>query len=123
MLEGGELMVIELNQIAPWAAVILSAVALYMSIRNRRDDKETEKVGVVELQIGTVAGKLDLLQDRVIRVESELDHMPDKDVTHRLEVALKSVEAEMGRLSERMKPIAAMADRIQEVMVDRGFNQ
>lgn len=116
-------MVIELNQIAPWAAVLLSAIALYMSIRNRRDDKETEKVGVVELQIGTVAGKLDLLEDRVIRVESELDHMPDKDVTHRLEVALKSVEAEMGKLSERMKPIAAMADRIQEVMVDRGFNQ
>lgn len=105
-------MILDISALAPWIAIAIAAISLWYSISNNRS-KDTN------LKIGVVAGKLDLLEDRVTIVENDLKHLPDKDTTHRLEIALGKVETEMGRLSERMKPIANMADRMQEAILEK----
>jgi hypothetical protein len=64
-------------------------------------------------------GQLGMLENRVTVVERDIAHLPDKDVTHRLEIALGKMESELGKLSERVKPISAMADRMQEAMLEK----
>jgi hypothetical protein len=52
-------------------------------------------------------------------MERDIVHLPDKDTTHRLEIALGKMESELGKLSERVRPIAAMADRMQDAMMEK----
>lgn len=58
------------------------------------------------------------LEIRLSRVESEIQHLPDKDVAHRLEMAIARLEGRMETMDERLKPVAAMASRVQEYMLE-----
>jgi prefoldin subunit 5 len=64
-------------------------------------------------------GRIDALEDRVTRTESDIRHLPDKDKAHDLEKAIGDLRTEVSVLSERMKPIAAIADRVQEAMLEK----
>lgn len=100
------------SDLPPWIAIALSLGALLRAHFGARTKE-------VDLRIGVVAAKVDLAEDRIVKLEADMAHLPDKDVTHRLEMALSDMKSEVGKLTERMKPIAAMADRIQEAMVDK----
>ncbi len=55
------------------------------------------------------------LTERSIAVlESRLDQMPSRDMTHRLEISLARVEGRLETLDERIRPVAAVATRLQE---------
>lgn len=121
-------MQVELSAVAPWAAVLIAAVSLAYTIVSSRSKKIDEKIEELKPWIESKSSKehtdvlqkkVELIDKRVTTVESELRHLPDKDTTHRLEVALKDLGGEVVRLSERIKPVAAMADRIQEALVEK----
>lgn len=119
-----------LNDFAPWIAILIAAASFLYPILNGRSKKIDARLDAIEaaqkhdreqaiIRTAAVKAESDLVKDRVVKLEADMAHLPDKDVTHRLEMTLAAVQTEMGRLSERVKPIAAMAERIQEVMVEK----
>jgi archaellum component FlaC len=128
-------MTIVLSEIAPWVAIVMSAATLWYAIstnRSKATDKKIEKLETgheslktwIEAkasreQVGVLAGKIDLVEDRVTIVENDMRHLPDKDTTHRLEVSISEMRGEMRGLTEKIKPIAAIADRWQEVVMEK----
>lgn len=57
---------------------------------------------------------------RIDRVENDLRHLPDKEVTHRMELTLADLRSEVAVLAERLHPVAAISDRLQEFMLEKG---
>ncbi|MCX5512265.1 hypothetical protein C3941_09350 [Kaistia algarum] len=57
---------------------------------------------------------------RLDRVETDMRHLPDKEVTHRMELTLAALKMEISVLSERLHPVAAISDRLQEFMLEKG---
>ncbi len=98
--------------LAPWVAIAVSIGAL---LRSQFSGRSKE----VDQRIGIVIADLSLAKDKITRIEGELKHLPDKDSTHRLEIALGKMEAELGKLAAQVKPIAHMADRMQEAMLEK----
>jgi hypothetical protein len=49
----------------------------------------------------------------VTRLSDKLGQMPDQNMMHRL-------EGHIDRLDERLKPVAAIAERMQEVLIEQG---
>lgn len=62
--------------------------------------------------------KLDLVEDRVTRIELDMRHLPDKDTAHRMEIAISRLEGRLETMDERLKPVAAMAVRMQDWVMD-----
>lgn len=112
---------VELQALAPWAAFLLSAFALWRSGRKDRSEADEQKFKDLATRIGTVSGKVELVEDRIAAVEGELRHLPDKDATHRIELALSDMKAEMRGLSEGVKPLKAMVERVHEGLVEQAI--
>ncbi|MET4199108.1 MULTISPECIES: hypothetical protein [unclassified Bradyrhizobium] len=115
---------------APWVSIAIALAAFLYPILNGRAKKIDARLDSIEktqkddreaaiVRTSVVKAESDMVKDRVVKLEADMAHLPDKDVTHRLEMALAGMQTEVGKLTERMKPIAAMADRIQEAMVEK----
>jgi hypothetical protein len=96
---------------AQWSAVALSALAIAISIVSARSSRNRGEID----QLGK---RLDATEDRVTRVESEIAHLPDKDTAHRMEMAIARLEGRLETMDERLKPVAAMASRMQDAMLE-----
>jgi predicted nucleic acid-binding Zn-ribbon protein len=57
------------------------------------------------------------LDARTVRLENELLHLPDREQTHRLELSIIELKGHIGGLDERLKPVAAISDRLQEFLL------
>lgn len=119
-----------ISDFAPYISGIIAAAALIYTIIGNRSKKHEERmdaivkmVGVVETQVATVRLAIELrvdkLEDRATKAEATIEHLPDLDSAHRLELALSELRGEMRALTERIKPIAAISDRIQDAVLDR----
>ena len=112
-------MILDFNTAATIAALLISALALWRSFRKDRSEADDKKLADFDERIKAMSGKVEKTEDRVAAVEGELRHLPDKDVTHRLELALSEIKTEMRGVSERMKPMGAMVERVHEALVER----
>ncbi len=101
-----------LESLLPWLSPVVAASALAHSIVSSRRKDQSARIEKLETRV-------DRGEDRATRLETELKHLPDTNTTHRLEVALMELKSEVAVVNASMRPIAAMADRIQEVLVER----
>jgi hypothetical protein len=124
--------VTEWNEYAGWIAVAISAANLGYLIfngRQRRVDKKFEDIDEAirgkadALAHGVLVGKVDLVENRMTVVENDFKHLPDKETTHRLELSIAEMRTEMRGLSEKMKPIGAIAERIQDAVMEKVLAQ
>jgi hypothetical protein len=111
--------VTDLNAWLPWIAVALSAASLAYTILSGRKKDTDEKFKAHDIRIGALAGKIDIVEDKVTVVQNDLKHLPDKETTHRLELSISEMRTEMRGLTERMKPIGAMAERMQDAILEK----
>lgn len=88
-------------------------------------EKLTEKFAAkdVAIQTASLAARLDILEDRVSRVEGNVEHLPDKDETHKMALAISDMRGEMKAISERLTPIAATSERLQEFLLEQAKNR
>lgn len=121
---------VNVTDLAPWVAIVVSILsAIYAALNGRSKKVDADMADLrkdhkadhdaTAIRLSAMKSENDMLKERITRVESEIEHLPDKDATHRLEMALASMQTEMRGLSEKVKPISAMADRIQEAMLDK----
>ncbi|MQT13656.1 DUF2730 family protein [Segnochrobactrum spirostomi] len=94
-----------------WATPLLSLAALvisWISPRSRARQDLFERL----------KDKVEKIDARLSHVEVEIEHLPDKDVAHRLEMAIARLDGRMETLDERLKPVAAMAGRLHEMALE-----
>lgn len=112
-------MFVDFQSVATIVALLISAIALWRSFRRDRSEADDKKLIEFGARLSAAAAKVELVEDRVAAVEGELRHLPDKEATFRLELALSEMRTEMRGLSERMKPIGSMVERVHEALVER----
>lgn len=100
---------------------------VYTIVANRRKGSDT-KLAALEVKVEAKASKsvvdvlvskVDKIEDRVTIIDRDFKHMPDKDVTHRLEIAIVSMRTEVRELAATVKPIGATMARVQEALLER----
>lgn len=69
--------------------------------------------------LSAMTQKVELLEDRVSKIEGEIQHLPDKDITHRLELNLVEMKGELAAMNEKLRPVAATAARMQDLLMER----
>lgn len=57
--------------------------------------------------------------DRITRLENEIAHLPGRDTSHRLELAIQQLNGRLDTLDERLKPVASISERMQEVLLEQ----
>jgi len=92
--------------IASLLAVMLSLYTL-VTARNKKD--------VADLVEGRASHEI-----RLTTLEGEVRHLPDKNAVHELQLAIEQVKGQLGIIVERVGPIKAIAERLQESMLEHG---
>jgi hypothetical protein len=105
-----------LNDLVP----LVSALALMLSfgttiwtIFSGPARKNATKIEGMEARLSAVETAHHRLRDRV-------DGLPNADMMHRLELSLARLEGHIDRLDERLKPVAAISERMQEILIEQG---
>ncbi|MEY9358995.1 uncharacterized protein YPO0396 [Bradyrhizobium yuanmingense] len=133
-----------INDWAPWVAILIAAASLAYSIFNGRSKDNEKRFAVLEERlndrvddlkegleqkaakdtVSVAIAKLDLVEDRATRIESDLRHLPDHSTVNELQKMISKLSGEVGVLSERIRPVAAIADRLQEKILEQaGFDR
>ena len=110
-----------------WGPLLISLVSVLYAIGSARGKAASERVSTVETKVEEkastdavtrLAGKVDSLEDRCSRLEGEMRHLPSREQTHELALALKEMKGELGVLTEKLKPISHTTERLQEFLID-----
>lgn len=71
-------------------------------------------------EIDELFRRVNVVEGRVTKTEADLHHMPDKDSVHELKLAMADMKGQMAVIIERVGPIKAIAERLQDVMLEHG---
>ena len=115
---------LDLGPLIVWAAAISTLLSLgtavwtMMSSPARRNDARLVDLA---LKLDTIAQaqatRAEIAERRLQRLEDQMAERPNREMMHRLELSLERMEGHIGMLDERLKPVAAIAERMQEVML------
>ncbi|MGK7664241.1 MULTISPECIES: DUF2730 family protein [unclassified Marinovum] len=64
--------------------------------------------------------KMTGLDNRISTIEVTLQEIPERQDFHQLEVRMTELTGTMQVLTERMRPLESITDRMQEIMLDQG---
>lgn len=109
-------------EMLPYISLALGLIALlghakgYFSSGEKtllaRIDKTAEKVEKIEAEL--------VGNDRRIQaIEGEIKHLPDRETTHRMELAMTEISGKLNVMAERLKPIEAIGERLQETLMEQ----
>ncbi len=110
----------ELGNAAQIASAVISLVALATSVWVAFSKKNDQVIASLRSDIGRAFERIDHVEKEVGTVSTELQHVPGKDVVHEMKLAMTRLEGQMNVIIERVGPIKAIAERMQEVMLEHG---
>lgn len=106
----------ELQTIVVWAAGLSTILSLTTTVWNLVSSGPRANARV----LGEHAIRIDKVERRADRLEQIAENAPSRDMLHRLELSITKLDGEMGQLSERLIPVASIADRMQELLLLQG---
>lgn len=124
------------SDIKDWLGIVNTMLALGVgayAFLTRQGKEAQAKVERIEADLKAAVAdrdrKIDILEDRVSRVEGQIGTLPDRDQMHRVELEMERMRGSLNQLStelrgsietlgERLKPVAAMASRAHEVLLE-----
>lgn len=125
-----------MEELRLWAPIILSIVGIVYTIMSTRGKAKDERVKAIEDDVASlkvekvssvpfqaIVGKVDIVEDRVSRLEGEMQHLPTRQQTHELALALREMKGEIGILTEKLKPISATTERLQDFLIDEATSR
>lgn len=85
-------------------------------------EKLAEAVGkkADKTDVDRAIAKTDEVEERLAVIESEIQHLPDRETTHAMELAFRDLKGEVAVLVERIGPIAKTSERLQEFLLSQG---
>ncbi|RWC58906.1 DUF2730 family protein [Mesorhizobium sp.] len=66
-----------------------------------------------------IVGRFQMAEERLIKLESDFQHLPEREQVHRIELAVEKLSGSLAAMSERITPISALASRLQELEFER----
>lgn len=94
------------------AVSVLNLIAHIRTMMSQGEKKLDERVSKIE-------SKLVEHDRRVQAIEGELKHLPDRDMAHRLELAVEKMSGRLDTMAETLKPIRATTERMNELLVEQ----
>lgn len=107
--------VLDIGPLVAWAAALSTLLSLGTAIWTaltagaRKADKRLDDLMV----------RTDALERQVERLSAQLTNVPTGDMIHRVELSIARMEGHIEKFDERLKPVAAIAERMQELMLDQ----
>ncbi|CAH0339589.1 DUF2730 family protein [Rhizobium sp. CECT 9324] len=77
------------------------------------------RIDKAEAKVEKVETKLVEYDRRIQSIEGEIKHLPDRETTHRMELAMTEISGKLNVMAERLKPIEAIGERLQETLMER----
>lgn len=71
-------------------------------------------------RINEVTKRIEQVELRSQRIEDRLSQIPSLEALHELELSLTQTKGEIALLNERLRPIGAMTERLEEWMLRNG---
>jgi len=99
-----------MEEIKSWLAVAASLLALGTAAWNWI----SSPARAVEAKVGRLTEVVADQDRRLAHVEETIEHLPDRESLHSMQVSITELKGEIQVLAERLKPVAAIADRLQE---------
>lgn len=107
-------------------ALLLSSVNLFAAVKTMMSAGEKK----LDERVTKAESKLVEHDRRTQALENEVKHLPDRDTTHRIEMTMTQIMGRLdaqdaalaGRFSamdERLKPIQAIGERLQDVLIEQ----
>lgn len=103
------------GEITQYLSLALAALAVLGHAKGYFSSDAKALTGRMDVTESTLAD----LDRRTQVVEGELRHLPDRDSQHRIELQLAEINGRFAAFEERLKPIAAMGERMHEVIMER----
>lgn len=72
-----------------------------------------------KVEDAALVARIHITEARVSKLETDLTHLPDRTQTHRLEMAVERLGGQIEVLEERLKPVAAIGDRLLEWTIEQ----
>lgn len=125
------------QDINPWLSTILSLIAVggflwnhltsggskaladVGKLRKEIEEDGDERDRKAQIHAEAIIARFQLSEARLTKIESDLAHLPDREQTHRLEIAVERLTGGLAMLDERLKPVAAISDRLQEFLLEQ----
>lgn len=119
-----------MEELQEWAPILIALAMLVWNIgiyraTARKDELTTlhERVDEVQRELSdhqlSGAHSRQQIAERLTHIEGQLNHMPDQASSHRMEVAMTHLQGQLDVLAERLQPVAAIAGRLQEVLLEQ----
>ena len=119
----------DMSLITACVALALTTLNLFLGIRSILSEGEKK----LDQRLAKAESKLIEHDRRIQAVENEIKHLPDRDTTHRIEMTMAQIMGRLdaqdatlaGRFSamdERLKPIQAIGERLQDVLIEQARN-
>lgn len=119
----------DIAPIVVWAAGISTLLGLGTTIYNLLTSgarKNDTRIADLSCKLDDLerehAAKLAEMDRRMQRNEDRLATVPSIEMMHRLELSMTTINGELGKFGEQLKPVAAIAERMQELMLERARN-
>lgn len=109
----------EWGNIAQIASAVVAITALIVAVYNRRSEETRAAIDAVDGRVRDADQDIDLLKNRMHAVEEHIKHLPDAGTTHRLEKTMVELQGQLAVMGERLKPVAAIGDRLQEFLLQQ----
>jgi chromosome segregation ATPase len=109
-----------LQQYGGAIALLASVAVLLLASKFVTRESFGKDIGAIEGRVKVLETKADRTEDRVTVIEKDIEHLPDRDATHRMELALSELKGQLAQLDERLKPVSNTASRLQEYLLERG---
>ncbi len=119
-----------MEELRLWAPIVIATAALLWNIRIQIATARRDELDKVKGDIEAVEAKLEThvstgqvsraeVADRLTTIEGQLKHLPDAESAHRMEVAIARLEGNLEVMAERLKPVAAISERLQEFLLEQ----
>lgn len=106
---------LDINPLVVWASAIGTLLAVGTTIWNLITSGSSANAKAVS----ELVKRVETLERTCERQAERIAVMPNQEMMHRLDVQLVKMDGELGRINERLKPVAAIAERMQELMLEQ----
>ena len=104
------------SEISQYLGLALAVIALLAHAKGYFSSGEKTLTARVE----KTEAKLIEHDRRIQKTESEIEHLPDRDMAHRLELAVEKMSGRLDTMAETLKPIRATTERMNELLMEQG---
>lgn len=108
-------MIVDFASVLPWVSGLISIITLLTLLKNILSSGE-KKLGE---DLAEAKKKLVEHDRRIQTIEGEIKHLPDRETTHRMELAMTEISGKLNVMAERLKPIEAIGERLQNTLLNR----